>query len=410
MGGVRVARVGFVGGSGLLALAACALGFLNVRCASGPGPAAPPGAPPDTAAGTAPAAAAAAEAPPPWDAAAFALFEKRGLAPPRTVSTLESGGVIDLNWIREAIAEAKVVPREVDEPRAAAESPSAAISLAAEESADGTPMEDSTEAAVETPVSFEPFFKFPDKKDWPGTQTFHGTSATAGAGGREAGRVERALTLQPAAGSADAGESNVVSAIETPRKLDTRLLTPPRLGKILVMNAEGRFESLVPRALRLQVFVEGPRARTVVDYVFSNPHDRRLEGTFYYPLPADASPAAFGMFPGTAKIEPSAFGGKSLLPPLFEAAPGAGDGAGLLASLAPSKPPIDSPILTEAALVKDWGELQIASVVPATRAREVYEQVVRRDIDPALLEWSGGNTFAARVFPIEPHSVKRVVL
>ncbi|HVR74150.1 MAG TPA: hypothetical protein VMT52_07460, partial [Planctomycetota bacterium] len=47
---------------------------------------------------------------------------------------------------------------------------------------------------------------------------------------------------------------------------------------------------------------------------------------------------------------------------------------------------------------------------PATRAREVYEQVVRRDIDPALLEWSGGNTFAARVFPIEPHSVKRVVL
>ena len=36
--------------------------------------------------------------------------------------------------------------------------------------------------------------------------------------------------------------------------------------------------------------------------------------------------------------------------------------------------------------------------------------IVRQQIDPALLEWSGANTFKARVFPIEPQGLKRMVL
>ncbi|WP_395830400.1 hypothetical protein [Archangium violaceum] len=40
----------------------------------------------------------------------------------------------------------------------------------------------------------------------------------------------------------------------------------------------------------------------------------------------------------------------------------------------------------------------------------MYEDVVRRNVDPALLEWAGASTFSARVFPLPPKSLKRVVL
>ncbi len=49
-----------------------------------------------------------------------------------------------------------------------------------------------------------------------------------------------------------------------------------------------------------------------------------------------------------------------------------------------------------------------ADVVEKQRAREIYETILRERRDPALLEWSGGNIFKARVFPILPHSEKRI--
>ncbi|MHC4848775.1 MAG: hypothetical protein ACYTEG_10005, partial [Planctomycetota bacterium] len=38
----------------------------------------------------------------------------------------------------------------------------------------------------------------------------------------------------------------------------------------------------------------------------------------------------------------------------------------------------------------------------------IYEDILRQRKDPGLLEWSGGNLFKARVFPIFPHSEKRI--
>src|SRR6185436_5306140 len=37
-----------------------------------------------------------------------------------------------------------------------------------------------------------------------------------------------------------------------------------------------------------------------------------------------------------------------------------------------------------------------------------YEQIKAEKRDPGLLEWSGGNIFTARIFPIEPQSEKRI--
>jgi len=49
-------------------------------------------------------------------------------------------------------------------------------------------------------------------------------------------------------------------------------------------------------------------------------------------------------------------------------------------------------------------------VVPKERAALAYGDTVRRKIDPALLEWSGAGVFSARVFPLEPKKMHRIVL
>ncbi len=95
-------------------------------------------------------------------------------------------------------------------------------------------------------------------------------------------------------------------------------------------------------------------ARTFVDEVFTNNTDRRLEGTFYYPLPSDAAISEFAMYVDGKRI--------------------------------------------------------VGEVLEQQKARQVFEYIVRQQKDPALLEWAGGNIFKMRVFPIEPHSGKRIQL
>jgi hypothetical protein len=157
----------------------------------------------------------------------------------------------------------------------------------------------------------------------------------------------------------------------------------------------GDGNSLQLVSLHVSVTVEGPRARTVVDHVFRNPHARQLEGTFEYPLPAGASPSYFAMFLGqTRDALPARFarrGGNAALP------------ADALARLAPSE-------LVKQVDTADWGRLQEARVVAQDKAREAYEEVVRGRVDPALLEYAAGNTFRGRVFPIPPRGYNRVIL
>jgi hypothetical protein len=142
------------------------------------------------------------------------------------------------------------------------------------------------------------------------------------------------------------------------------------------------------------VTIDGPRARTVVDHIFRNPHNQQLEGTFEYPLPTGASPSYFAMFLGQSRDR---------VPPRF--------GSGKAAPL----PPEALAQLSPAEIVKhvstaDWGNLQEARVVSKQKALETYEDVVRGRIDPALLEYAGGNTFTGRVFPIPAKGYNRVIL
>jgi hypothetical protein len=164
---------------------------------------------------------------------------------------------------------------------------------------------------------------------------------------------------------------------------------PPTFARVYV----GDGNSLELVSLQVSVTVEGPRARTVVDHIFRNPHPRQLEGTFEYPLPTGASPSYFAMFVGqtTGPAPPRLAGGGA--PALPER---------MRDQIAPAD-------FAKAVSTADWGRLHEARVVAREKALEAYEDTVRGNIDPALLEYAGGNSFSGRVFPIPAKGYNRVI-
>jgi Ca-activated chloride channel family protein len=103
---------------------------------------------------------------------------------------------------------------------------------------------------------------------------------------------------------------------------------------------------------KVTVDVKDLVAVTTVDQEFFNPNNAQLEGTYLFPLPAGASIDRFSM-----DIN---------------------------------------------------GRMMEAELLPADKARAIYEDIVRRAKDPALLEYAGRDAFKVRIFPIEPRSRKRV--
>lgn len=126
------------------------------------------------------------------------------------------------------------------------------------------------------------------------------------------------------------------------------IIAPPHLPK-RPMHA-----ALQIRELKVHTEIREGVATTVVDHIFYNPGSRWEEGTFIFPLPQGASIKKFSMWIGGVETE---------------------------------------------------GEL-----LDAPKARRIYEDIVRRMIDPALLEYHGSGLLKARVFPIEARSEKRVRL
>ena len=56
------------------------------------------------------------------------------------------------------------------------------------------------------------------------------------------------------------------------------------------------------------------------------------------------------------------------------------------------------------------GEMVTGETMGAERALAVYEEIVRKLRDPALVEWMGHGLLRARIFPIQPGEEKRVVV
>ena len=114
------------------------------------------------------------------------------------------------------------------------------------------------------------------------------------------------------------------------------------------------FTPLAIKYHRVQVEIDDQTAHTDIDQVFLNPQPRDVEGTYIFPLPLDASFSAFSMH-------------------------------------------VD-------------GEELAAEILQADEAREIYEDIVRQLIDPALLEYVGQGAYRARIFPIPAEGEKRIEL
>lgn len=112
----------------------------------------------------------------------------------------------------------------------------------------------------------------------------------------------------------------------------------------LLANIDGRDVPLTMGWHKVNVDINDRIARTVIEETFVNHTNETLEGVFYFPLPAGASVSSFAMWVGGRKVH---------------------------------------------------GE-----IVEKGRAREIYETILREKRDPGLLEWTGGNIFRARVYPI----------
>ncbi len=56
------------------------------------------------------------------------------------------------------------------------------------------------------------------------------------------------------------------------------------------------------------------------------------------------------------------------------------------------------------------GKLREGVIIEKNKGQEVFESIVRQSIDPGLLEWTKGNNFKARVYPIPAKGYKHIVV
>jgi tetratricopeptide (TPR) repeat protein len=150
----------------------------------------------------------------------------------------------------------------------------------------------------------------------------------------------------------------------------------------------GDADELPLRGAEVSAWVEGFRARVLMDLVFENTFDKTLEGTFKLRLPDGASPyyLAFGE-------EVLAEGTEWKLPLRDRAL-----------ALGPE------PERVAADRTAHWKGAREARMVPRAQAAKAYKDTVRQAVDPALLEWSGAGIFQTRVYPLVPHGFHRIVV
>lgn len=111
---------------------------------------------------------------------------------------------------------------------------------------------------------------------------------------------------------------------------------------------------LESRSTQVNTAINGLTATTTIKQVFFNPTSRQLEGYFLFPVPKDVVISKFTMDINGVKHE--------------------------------------------------------AELLDATKARAIYEEIVRRSKDPALLEYYGKGMFRVRIFPILAQTEQKIEL
>ena len=113
-------------------------------------------------------------------------------------------------------------------------------------------------------------------------------------------------------------------------------------GRSLIPPGHFPFAPLEVSSHHVDVKIDGQVAVTSIDQEFYNPNDQRLEGTYMFPVPKGAHIDKFSMEIG--------------------------------------------------------GKMVDAELLRADKARQIYEDIVRKMRDPALLEYAGRDLFKVRIF------------
>lgn len=162
--------------------------------------------------------------------------------------------------------------------------------------------------------------------------------------------AERPVTPLPRTSHVLHWTRDLMAAAETPLVPDSK----HRGGALVAVDPQGQQAKLSLRKYHVDVHIEDGFARTTIDQTYFNHLTSRLEGTFYFPLPPDASISRLAMYVN--------------------------------------------------------GKLMEGGMAERDHARNVFETIKHRALDPALLEWVDGSTFKMRVFPLEGRQEKRIVL
>ncbi len=112
--------------------------------------------------------------------------------------------------------------------------------------------------------------------------------------------------------------------------------------------------ALPVKSIRLDTKINGQVATTHVEQVFRNDTQFTLEGTYFFPIPETASIVEFAIWENGKKL--------------------------------------------------------VGEVRSKEEARRIYDEIVRRQKDPGLLEYAGKDLFQASIFPIPPNSDKKLEL
>ncbi len=123
---------------------------------------------------------------------------------------------------------------------------------------------------------------------------------------------------------------------------------------VLISPDEGRGQPFQVKQHLVNVSIRDGVAETTIDQTFVNTTEVPQEGEYWFPVPEGAAVTRFTLTVGDRAVE--------------------------------------------------------ARLLPKEEARRIYENIVRRRRDPALLEFAERNLLRARVFPIPPKSERRIQL
>lgn len=141
-----------------------------------------------------------------------------------------------------------------------------------------------------------------------------------------------------------------VSAEAQERMIPIEPPPPPAL----MVQMDGKTRPIELSRVDTQVTVTGFVAEIRTTMTFYNPHGRNLAGDLYFPLPEGTTISGYALDVGGVMVDGVA--------------------------------------------------------VEKTEARQIFEAEVRKGIDPGLVEWTQGNSFKTRVFPIPPNGTRTVMV